>query len=447
MGLLSLRSRSKSTSYQPDTSNSSYASSSRPNSRASSRGPYSYLSTTSDGIPIVRESSSSASSRRSHHSRAGSSSSISSGSSNGSSYLYPTATTQHGVYYVSANPMSAVTVPHGPSHYFGPQRQVVYPAGYDPSSSPSHLQSLHLDSHRGRPRSNTAREKILLSSAGVPLAGYPPVDAPTGAPSSHESYHSSSQSSTKSGGFLSFIRSRSKSKSRERDALYPASEKRHRERDAQIMQRDEEAELARRMEKDLRLRDLDDPYRTVRRERSRSFDGHPVDPNQLQQQRALERQQRRNRDLDPDVQDNTRYNATSLRYVDGPPRPSRGRSDYHVHASGYATDAQPQMLRRSATTAAHVHHPSSTHSSGHPTRYSHQLQSSRGIDVESDAPPLKGWFNQRGDELIDKNTVICQPLDRQYSSRFKHYPPVGQGFGDSHGNIIDINGRLLKRVG
>ena len=484
MGFLGLRSRSKSTSHRPDLTVSSY---SRPHSRSSSKTPHTsddstrgaYVTTTSAGIPVF------ASSRRSLHSRSASgssSSSISSGSSQGSSYLVPVAGNPHGAYYVRTSaPMSAIVAPaygHSPSMgynipvtapYFGAQRQVVYPNGYDPSSSPSHLQSLHLDSHRGRPRSNTAREKLLQSSAGpmvepahASLAGYAPSSgpgAPTGAPSSHESshsYHSSSQSSTKSSGFFGFIRSRSKSKSRERDALYPGPEKRHRdrEREAQIMQHDVETELARRMEKDLRLQDIDDPYRPVRRDRSRSFDGHPAlaDPQQ-QQQRAREREQRRNRDLDPDVQDNTRYNATNLRY-DGHghvqhPRLGRGRSDHPVHSSGYATDAQPQMLRRSTTTATHAHHhPSSAHSSANPARYSHQLKSSRGIDVvESTTQPLKGWFNVRGDELIDKDSVICQPLDRQYSSRFKGYPAVGQGFGDSQGNIIDIHGRLLKRVG
>ncbi|CAG7853642.1 SubName: Full=Uncharacterized protein {ECO:0000313/EMBL:CCA68427.1} [Serendipita indica DSM 11827] len=411
-----------------------------------------------------------------------------------------------GVYYVPAMTMTTIAVPHDSSHYL---------AGYDPSSSPSYLQSLHLNPHHGRPSSNTARDSIPLSKGRVSWVGSPPADpakaeapteapsnhqssesprspksdpikaeapteapsshqspkllkspksdpakveaptgapsshqspespespksdpakaeAPTEAPSSHQSPKSNSQSPTKSSGFLSFLGFRFKSKQRKPDdALYPASNKSQRE----IMQEEEEAALAKR-KNDQHPRHLDNPSRprTVRRQRPHSFDG----------QRALERQQRRNRDLDPDVQENTRYNATSLKYIDGPLRPSRGRSDYH---GGYATDVQPPRFRRNSMTTAHAQRPSSIYSFSHPTWYSLQLHSSHGIDQESHAPALKGWFNQRGDELIYKNTVICQERERQYSPRFKNYPPVGQGFGDSRGNIIDINGRLLKRVG
>jgi hypothetical protein len=306
-----------------------------------------------------------------------------------------------------------------PQHYFS-QGHVVYhhipqKSGYD--SSP---QSLYLDSHaRGRPRSNTsiaAREKPLNTPpVRVPLAGYVP------APSSHESQ--------KSGGiFGSLVNAvRSRSKSRERDALFSASSytaqgergrpvydlKRQKE-----MLRDVDAEIARRLEKDLRLQDLEDPYRPLRRDRSRSFEST----------RSRERTERRNRDIDPDVQDNTRYNAKALAYAPERPTPvTRVRSSGEHHSSGYHTDAQPSMLRRNSTTT--TAHPKSHRSSHAPP------------------PPPKGWFNSRGDQLVSHNSVIRQPAGREYQPCFARYPPPGQGFADSAGNVIDMEGRLIKRVG
>ncbi|KAG8810975.1 hypothetical protein FRB91_005698 [Serendipita sp. 411] len=192
------------------------------------------------------------------------------------------------------------------------------------------------------------------------------------------------------------------------------------------------------MEKDLRLQDLDDPYRPVRRERSRSFDSS----NHEQQRRARERAERRNADLDPEVVLNTKYNAQNLKYhspTDNQHHISSSRPHPPTRhmSSGYATDVQPVMLRRNSTQTTvpglHHHHSSSS--------------SSRHATSSRSDMPLKGWFNRRGDQFIDKNTVICQPMDRQFSSRFKGYPEVGQGYGDSNGNIIDVQGRLIKRIG
>jgi hypothetical protein len=43
--------------------------------------------------------------------------------------------------------------------------------------------------------------------------------------------------------------------------------------------------------------------------------------------------------------------------------------------------------------------------------------------------------------------VIRQPKDREFQPCFAHYPPPGHGFADSAGNVIDMEGRLIKRVG
>lgn len=371
------------------------------------------------------------------------------------SYVVPISATPDGVYYahedaiyhpryspprdprnMSAGYSPQMMLHHSP-HYFA-QGQVVYhhvpgapvsSAGYD--SSP---QSLYLDSHaRGRPRSNTstaAREKLTMASNApeavrMPLAGgYVPGYG--GHPPSHEAPQ-------KSGGIFGSIVNavRSRSKSRERDALFSASnpkvalnpnpsrtslgDSRGRPqydlKRQQQMLSDVDAEIARRLEKDLRLQDLEDPYRSTRRDRSRSFEST----------RSRERAERRNRDLDPDVQDNTRYNAKALHYhTDRPTASTRLRPE---RGSGYHTDAQPSALRRSNTAG---HHPSSR--SGNPA-----------------AP--KGWFNARGDQLVGKNSVIRQPHDREYQPCFSTYPAVGTGYGDSLGNIIDLDGRVLKRVG
>jgi len=306
-----------------------------------------------------------------------------------------------------------------PGHYFA-HGHVVYHHNPQKSGYDSSPQSLYLDSHgRGRPRSNTstaAREKSLISSNAsavrVPLAGYVP------APSSHEGQKSV-------GIFGSLVNAvRSRSKSRERDALFSASRSTsssytaHGERGRPVydlkrqkeMLRDVDAEIARRLEKDLRLQDLEDPYRPLRRDRSRSFEST--------------RSRERHRDIDPDVQDNTRYNAKALAYAPERPSPvTRVRSDEH-RGSGYHTDAQPSMLRRNSTTTAHPK----------PHRSSH-------------APPPKGWFNSRGDQLVGHNSVIRQPKDREFQPCFAHYPPPGHGFADSAGNVIDMEGRLIKRVG
>jgi len=153
------------------------------------------------------------------------------------------------------------------------------------------------------------------------------------------------------------------------------------------------------MEKDLRLQDFEDPYRPSRRDRSSS---------------VTSRSDRRNRDLDPDVQDNTKWNAVNLKYP---------MNRTQTAPSGYHTDAQPVMLRRSTTS-----------SRGGPTSHG------------AAAPPV-GWYNQRGDQFIRPGTVICQPKEVQYSRRFDRYPEVGKGYGDAIGNVIDAYGRLIKRVG
>lgn len=178
------------------------------------------------------------------------------------------------------------------------------------------------------------------------------------------------------------------------------------------MLRDVDIEIARRLENDLRLQDLEDPYRPLRRDRSRSFE----------LTRSRELAERRNEDIDPDVQENTRYNAKTLAYAPERPSPvTRERSD-EGHGSGYHTDAQPSMLRRNSTTTAHPE----SHRSSH--------------------PPPKGWFNSRGDQLVGHNSVIRQPAGREYQPCFADYPPPGQGFADSRGNTIDMEGRLIKRV-
>lgn len=314
---------------------------------------------------------------------------------------------------------------HHPAHYFA-HGHVVYHQNPQKSGYDSSPQSLYLDSHaRGRPRSNTstaAREKILMSSNApevrVPLAGYAP------APSSHEGGKTM-------GIFGSIVNAvRSRSKSRERDALFSAGHSKQTassytpqgERGRPVydlkrqkeMLRDVDAEIARRLEKDLRLQDLEDPYRPLRRDRSRSFEST----------RSRERQERRNRDIDPDVQDNTRYNAKALAYAPERLSPVTRRSDQPHHSNGYHTDAQPSMLRRSSTAAGR----SSTHrSSQHSTP--------------------KGWFNSRGDQYVGQGSVICQPPDREYLPCFAHYPAPGRGFADSAGNVIDMAGRFVKRVG
>lgn len=364
------------------------------------------------------------------------------------SYVVPVASTSTGVYYTVPD-----VYPHQEYPKYSPQREAsTMSAGYSPQmmQQPTYYyaqghvvhhhipqisgyetspQSHYLDSHaRGRPRSNTstaARDKLTMSSNApeavrVPLAGYVP------GPPSHESQ--------KSGGiFGSLVNAvRSRSKSRERDALFSAGHPKptaasrpsmgdSRGRPQYDLQRqkqmlsDVDAEISRRLEKDLRLQDLEDPYRPIRRDRSRSFEST----------RSRERTERRNRDIDPDVQDNTRYNAKALAYAPERPSPSsRMRSEQVQHSSGYHTDAQPSMLRRSSTTTAH---PKSSRSS------------------QSVAP--KGWFNSRGDQLVGRNSVIRQPRDREYQPCFVSYPPVGTGYGDSIGNIIDMEGRLIKRVG
>lgn len=316
---------------------------------------------------------------------------------------------------------------HYPTHYFAHGHVVYHQQNPQNSGYDSSPQSHYLDSHaRGRPRSNTstaAREKILMSSNApevrVPLAGYAP------APSSHEGGKSI-------GIFGSIVNAvRSRSKSRERDALFSAGHSKHTassytpqgERGRPVydlkrqkeMLRDVDAEIARRLEKDLRLQDLEDPYRPLRRDRSRSFEST----------RSRERQERRNRDIDPDVQDNTRYNAKALAYA--PERHSpviRMRPDQPHHNSGYHTDAQPSMLRRSNTAAGHP----KSHRSSH-------------------LPTPKGWFNSRGDQLVAHGSVIRQPPDREFLPCFAHYPAPGQGFADSAGNVVDMDGRLVKRVG
>lgn len=285
--------------------------------------------------------------------------------------------------------------------YFDPHRHVVYPTGrkgyhLDDSPLSSHLEA----QSRGRPRSNTAAsEKLRISAA--PTEPYRlALDGYASGPANQEG--------TKSGlfgSFMSSIRSRSKSKSRERDALFPSRsgesapyvqvDSRGRPIYEKGLHKGDVGDLARQMEKDLRLQDMDDPYRPVRRDRSASVNSRTSE--------------RRHRDLDPDVLDNTKYNAVNLKYS-----MNRMHSDSH-HSSGYATEAQPAMLRRSTT--------SSQHSSS------------------------RGWYNQRGDQFIKPGTIICQPKELQYSRRFERYPEVGKGYGDAIGNVIDAHGRLLKRVG
>jgi hypothetical protein len=73
--------------------------------------------------------------------------------------------------------------------------------------------------------------------------------------------------------------------------------------------------------------------------------------------------------------------------------------------------------------------------------------SSRGNPAHGAAASLVGWYNQRGDQFIKPGTIICQPKELQYARRFERYPEVGKGYGDSIGNVIDVRGQLLKRVG
>lgn len=297
--------------------------------------------------------------------------------------------------------------------YFGPHGQVVYPPsgrkGYylDESSLSHQLET----QPRGRPRSNTAASEKLQISAGPAEPYRLALDGYTSGPAGHEG---------KGGFFSSFvssIRSRSKSKSRDGEALYPArssgssagvpsytqvdSRGRAGYEKSHHKMRDPADELARQMEKDLRLQDMEDPYRPVRRDRSSSVNSR--------------KSERRNRDLDPDVRDNTQYNAHALKYM------PRMHSDPHA-SGGYHTDAQPQMLRRSTTSRTNP--------------------ASHGA-----AATLIGWYNQRGDQFIKPGTVICQPKELQYSRRFHQYPEVGKGYGDAKGNVIDAYGHLIKRVG
>ena len=369
--------------------------------------------------------------------------------SRANSYVTPIASTSNGVYYAQVHPhhdpysqhRSRRDIPHMSTGY-SPQMmqqpayhfsggQVVYHHIPQNSGYESSPQSLYLDSHgRGRPRSNTStagREKLIMSqnapteAVRVPLAGYVP---------GHHSSHEGPKSVGIFGSLVNAVRSRSKS--RERDALFSAGHPkptassrtslgdsrgrpRYDVKQQNQMLSDVDAEISRRLEKSLRLQDMEDPYAPLRRDRSRSFDST----------RSRERAERRNRDIDPDVQDNTRYNAKALTYAPERPSPvTRIRSEQVQHSSGYHTDAQPSMLRRSSTATGH---PKSSRSS-HP-------------------PAPKGWFNSRGDQLVGRNSVIRQPHDREYQPCFARYPAPGQGYGDSAGNVIDMEGRLIKRVG
>lgn len=299
--------------------------------------------------------------------------------------------------------------------YFNAHGQVVYPQpsgrkGYYLDDSPLSHQ-LETTQARGRPRSNTAASEKLQISAGPAEPYRLALDGYTSGPAGHEG---------KGGFFSSFvssIRSRSKSRTRDLDgAHFPARSSGSsvaggpaapamvdsRGRSLHKSSRDPAEDLARQMEKDLRLQDMEDPYRPVRRDRSSSVNSRTSE--------------RRNRDLDPDVRDNTQYNAHALKFN------TRMYSDPHHGGGGYHTDAQPQMLRRGTT-------------------------SSRANPASHGGAPLIGWYNQRGDQFIKPGTVICQPKELQYSRRFDRYPEVGKGYGDAKGNVIDAYGHLIKRVG
>jgi hypothetical protein len=152
---------------------------------------------------------------------------------------------------------------------------------------------------------------------------------------------------------------------------------------------------------------------------------------------------RRFRDISPDVQDNTIYNARYLKYQGSPAMPTHQTHQSHQthrahpshsHSSGYHTDVQPQMLRRSTTSAAATH-----------VTKSRPIPASHASERSIHQP--QGWFNRRGDELVQRGTIIRQPPEREYPSHLKHHPDVGVGFMDSKGNVIDANCRLIKRVG
>ncbi|PVG02113.1 hypothetical protein CPB86DRAFT_811994 [Serendipita vermifera] len=177
------------------------------------------------------------------------------------------------------------------------------------------------------------------------------------------------------------------------------------------------------MEKDLRLQSFEDPYSSLRRDRSRSSDP----------ERRRDRADARYRDVSPDTKARTLYNAQHLKYPDERPQVSRIRSEHHN--SGYYTDAQPSsMMRRSSTATAA---PSSTRSSR-----SNQAAAAAPAKISS-----KGFYNRRGDQYLGDGGIIRQPREFEYSSAFASYPEVGKGFANSYGTVIDVHGRILARCG
>ena len=111
-------------------------------------------------------------------------------------------------------------------------------------------------------------------------------------------------------------------------------------------------DLARQMERDMRLQDMDDLDRQVRWDHSTLVE------------RGTSERQYRDLDLDPDVHDNTKYNRANLNYS-----MNQMQSDSH-HSSGYVTEVQPTLLPLSTTSSGTQHRSS------------------------------RGWYNRRGDQWI-----------------------------------------------
>lgn len=140
--------------------------------------------------------------------------------------------------------------------------------------------------------------------------------------------------------------------------------------------------------------------------------------------REPERMNRRLHDFSAYVSNNASYNTHFLAGSRVMPT--------HLDLSaggGYHTGVRPRMLQQSSAFTAHP--------KSQPNPSSH---------ISEQSLP-KGWFNKRGDELVRPGTTILMPPDRQYPDHFKHHPDVGSGFMDSKGNIIDVNCRVIRRVG
>ncbi len=103
-------------------------------------------------------------------------------------------------------------------------------------------------------------------------------------------------------------------------------------------------EITRRPERNSRLLDMEDPYRPIHRGRSPPFD-------------FPQRTERRSRNIDLDVREDTDDNYRTLVYP-SQPRSSmnRTRSGNQRHSGGYTTDVQPSTLRGSSTSAGQPNH-------------------------------------------------------------------------------------------